>query len=426
MRDSNPDSLSTMFDFNSGAFNRALPTLLLFKFTRNSPNSGKARELPVGYSLVMADHYTVDRDKLHAEVWAEPMTKVSKRYEISDVALAKVCRKLNIPVPERGYWASVAHGQRPRQWPLPPRSNDVQQQVEIHPIRSNLRQQLVEFPSILIDEIPVPESLTSPHRLIISLRKTLHKGKPDSYGRISSGVNDISVHVGPESVPRVLRIADAFAKAVEARGFTFVPQDPGRGQGLAISVNGQTLRICFWESSTRVTPPSPQIRSKSLYPFQEVIHAPSRKLAFRVREYALGRMETLWSDRAKEPLEKQIGNIVEGLVEMAQDLSERAERRAREEEIARERAEEHRQAEIQHKKFDEDVSNWSKAETIRLFLTQLEREMEVSPPKDLAYGQRWLEWAKDHAVRLDPFSEGTDAFLEHYLQFGWDKMSRRS
>lgn len=40
------------------------------------------------------------------------MTKVSKRYGISDVALAKVCRKMAIPVPERGYWARVAAGHR--------------------------------------------------------------------------------------------------------------------------------------------------------------------------------------------------------------------------------------------------------------------------------------------------------------------------
>jgi hypothetical protein len=38
------------------------------------------------------------------------MSKVSKRDGISDVGLAKVCRKLDIPVPPRGYWARIAHG----------------------------------------------------------------------------------------------------------------------------------------------------------------------------------------------------------------------------------------------------------------------------------------------------------------------------
>jgi hypothetical protein len=46
----------------------------------------------------MAQRHVLDRDKLYEEVWAEPMTKVSKRYGISGVTVAKVCRKMAIPV----------------------------------------------------------------------------------------------------------------------------------------------------------------------------------------------------------------------------------------------------------------------------------------------------------------------------------------
>ena len=48
-----------------------------------------------------------DRHKLYEEIWSEPIQHVAKRYRISDVALAKVCRKLNIPRPGRGYWAII-------------------------------------------------------------------------------------------------------------------------------------------------------------------------------------------------------------------------------------------------------------------------------------------------------------------------------
>jgi hypothetical protein len=60
-----------------------------------------------------------DRDKLYAEVWAEPLIKVAKRYNMSDVAIAKACRKLKIPLPGRGYWARMAAGQKVAQEPLP-------------------------------------------------------------------------------------------------------------------------------------------------------------------------------------------------------------------------------------------------------------------------------------------------------------------
>ena len=60
-----------------------------------------------------------NREELYTEVWKEPMVKVSARYGISDVALAKVCRKLSIPVPGRGHWAKKAQGHAVKTKPLP-------------------------------------------------------------------------------------------------------------------------------------------------------------------------------------------------------------------------------------------------------------------------------------------------------------------
>jgi hypothetical protein len=61
-----------------------------------------------------------DREKIYQEIWIEPIQHVAKRYNLSDVGLAKVCRKLNIPRPGRGYWAIKAAGKTtPRRPPLP-------------------------------------------------------------------------------------------------------------------------------------------------------------------------------------------------------------------------------------------------------------------------------------------------------------------
>jgi hypothetical protein len=62
-----------------------------------------------------------EREKLYEEVWKEPVLVVANRYGISNVALAKACRKLAVPLPPRGYWARVRTGRKalPRP-PLPP------------------------------------------------------------------------------------------------------------------------------------------------------------------------------------------------------------------------------------------------------------------------------------------------------------------
>lgn len=63
-----------------------------------------------------------DRERLYQEVWTEPTQKVAARYGISDVALSKACRQLQIPKPPRGYWAKKSAGQavprRPKLSPL--------------------------------------------------------------------------------------------------------------------------------------------------------------------------------------------------------------------------------------------------------------------------------------------------------------------
>ena len=55
---------------------------------------------------------SVTRAQLYREVWAEPMTKVAARYQVSSSFLARVCQGLRVPRPGRGYWAKLAFGKK--------------------------------------------------------------------------------------------------------------------------------------------------------------------------------------------------------------------------------------------------------------------------------------------------------------------------
>ena len=52
----------------------------------------------------------VSREALYEEVWTDAVTVVAPRYGLSDVGLVKICKKLGIPVPPRGYWAKLKAG----------------------------------------------------------------------------------------------------------------------------------------------------------------------------------------------------------------------------------------------------------------------------------------------------------------------------
>ena len=74
----------------------------------------KADELPV---------VILTRAQLFERVWTTPRLRLAQEFGISDVALAKLCRRRRIPCPPRGYWAKRAAGQSPVRRALPPAVN---------------------------------------------------------------------------------------------------------------------------------------------------------------------------------------------------------------------------------------------------------------------------------------------------------------
>ena len=59
------------------------------------------------------------REELYALVWAKPMLRVGEQFGVSSSYLARVCKRLNVPRPERGYWARLAVGRAPSKPDLP-------------------------------------------------------------------------------------------------------------------------------------------------------------------------------------------------------------------------------------------------------------------------------------------------------------------
>jgi hypothetical protein len=77
-------------------------------------------ELPTVDSLKSKRHaHYFTREDLYRSVWTAPVAEIALRLGISDVGLAKACRRAAIPLPPRGYWAKVAAGQHIAQAQLP-------------------------------------------------------------------------------------------------------------------------------------------------------------------------------------------------------------------------------------------------------------------------------------------------------------------
>jgi hypothetical protein len=61
----------------------------------------------------------VSREKLFEAVWKEPMVRVAERYGVSSSFMARVCTRLRVPRPYRGYWMRIQAGERIPRMTLP-------------------------------------------------------------------------------------------------------------------------------------------------------------------------------------------------------------------------------------------------------------------------------------------------------------------
>jgi DNA-binding transcriptional ArsR family regulator len=61
----------------------------------------------------------ITRNELYELVWSKPATEVAKSFSTSTTTLREICKALNVPQPDRGYWAKKQWGKPVTQIPLP-------------------------------------------------------------------------------------------------------------------------------------------------------------------------------------------------------------------------------------------------------------------------------------------------------------------
>jgi len=81
---------------------------------------------PNGREIKMA------RAELFERVWSQPVAKLAEEWGITGNGLKKVCRRVQIPVPPRGYWAKLKAGHSLKRPSLPVLPNGSGQEIIFH------------------------------------------------------------------------------------------------------------------------------------------------------------------------------------------------------------------------------------------------------------------------------------------------------
>src|ERR1035437_1239107 len=110
---------------------------------------------------------TLSRDELYDLVWTKPIMRLAEIYDISDVGLAKTCRRLRVPRPPVGYWQRIAVGQKVARSKLSPIPRGVSVPTQIAYLRprveapeipeSTAMQRVRDFEAAPENKIEVPQ-----------------------------------------------------------------------------------------------------------------------------------------------------------------------------------------------------------------------------------------------------------------------------
>jgi hypothetical protein len=362
------------------------------------------------------------RDRLYEEVWSEPMRTLAARYGLSDIGLAKICRKLDIPVPGRGHWARKAAGQEIPRTPLPPhKPGRPRQHVSARrtdaappPICEDA-ERMIERERDPGNAVIVPDVLTDPHPFVRLSMTILRRAEYRARFPATTEERCLDVDVTERTRERALRVMNALLRALESRGFETELTEPGRSVPHSPHdrepsrtggwILGEFVEFGIMEKANMVENAPAPAGSYDYRPRYGL--RPNGKLAFRIRN-SYPSERNAWRDSTCHRVEDRVNVFIAAMIAVAEQQRQRAQETASAEKEALERrraaeVEERRNAatEILGQDLNQRIRDWRTAEDIRAFVRLVMTNAgEGRAPLDGATLDDWQAWALKHANEL--------------------------
>lgn len=383
------------------------------------------------------------RQAFYDLVWSEPLSILAPRFGISDVALAKICRRHSIPVPGRGHWAKLKAGKPSPQFPLPRRGLGAAETIHIGHSSWDARHEeervlmaedippppefteslpdLLARVTKLVGRVPQSRNLKSPHRAVATLlandAERLEKWQQSSY----PSTYDQPFYLAPYEQRR-LKLVDAIFKA--AAGIGMAPSIPRQKNPGEFTVRVGDTAIHFTLGKPGEERSSWQVTSEARRPATEPMQLKTSWWSNAPEGLMLE-----WADSPEAPLETLLPQIVVHLIvaaEMQVRIGEHhrheqrirrkaelieAERKQQEEAIRKERERKCRLEKASIEKLFQEAMSLRLAEDIRSYVAAINtRNTESLDPVSEERMADWSRWALEQADRIDPVR--TQAFLQ--------------
>ena len=349
----------------------------------------------------------VNRRQLYELVWSEPMRDVARRFGISDVGLAKLCRRVDVSTPMAGYWMKTRNGKTVRRQPLSTNKNHddsiiLTPRVRTVVVHAPLPEDIEDaIRRVSEDDVRSPKASSS-HK-IVDRWKSVDKRDTLSYEPYRT--------IGPRvsQIERRRRNFLSFLfRQIERHGGSVAEIDRFKFNA---NIAGEVVEFATRErlKQERVSI-TPEERRSRLYGDRDlrVETLPTGTLKLQIGSYYTASSKDRFGDLPNQMLEDQWKNILIGLLNAAavvrrSRLSREADERLRlQRELDWLAAEEKRRAEQKRlESLISDVIDWRRAQDIREFVdaigvSALERSNQ---PAEL---EEWATWARAAADAMDP------------------------
>jgi hypothetical protein len=378
------------------------------------------------------DRTNLTRKELYERVWSTPMRTLAQEFGISDVGLAKLCRRHEIPLPGRGYWARLQFGQKPERTSLPAIADPRLESITI--FRSEPKERSVLTPEEK-EQIPVIEVATNgptTHIFVGRIERNMTKSNLDERGMLlAKSGSVVPVKVSPSALPRAMRLFDALFAATDKAGHKVEWPTPYNTQ-IKMTVLDEKLTFFISESTNRREhQPTPEERARQKEhswqrpPQWDII--PNGFLRFTLSSCEYQYTSHSWNDGKRRKLENCVGEIFLACEKTAkaikQERLDRAEAERRRVEEQKRRAEEAaRQAEYDRKAkaLMELARSWQESKLIKDFTTALQTTLtQPDVPETVKEElQKIVEWGFHHADYVDPLTD-LNWVAEHFKKPSW-------
>lgn len=386
----------------------------------------------------------LSREQLYERVWSTPGSTLATEMGISDVALAKRCKKLNVPRPPRGYWARLTAGKKLRKPSLPPGlTNSTAAKMKGDP-------QSESSPAAITPSYHLPATNHRLHPAAQDLLTALRAATPDNEHRMTvEGPTYPRVTISKKLADRAAKALHVIILAAEART---VPFRKSRSKyDYAYFERGKSndrLRLDIEEEIVTIKKePTAQDKRRPSWEWQTRTRELSGKLTFLIRlPYEQRKDVGKWSEEDETPIEQTLEKVVDGICQHYADLEKH-----REEEAVKRRKEheeyELRQQEEAKRKHSAELENsararaedllkaaewWRLHRSVREFIDECERSWREGQNHELLEDQvQWLSWAREISRELSPAEKGypdpsrDGAFDPDSVLFGGPYPSRR-